>query len=249
MVKKQLRILIADTGSSFAVLMANAFCLEGDWAIVRPQHEDILTETVEKEQPDLLILDAAPLSLDLTEYVPFLQSRFPNLTVLVLIHRRNSFIEKLLREMGVMCRRYPENPTELRADIRAHFSEGTDSTRRIEIPDPEIRLTRLLHSIGIPANLRGFHYLRAAIRCALNEPFCCGCMMHRIYPAVAEEMHSTPARVERSIRNAIAHAYETECPDDCPLLFSSAKRRWKNSEFISLAVEYLRDYEHQRSCG
>lgn len=249
MMNKQLRILIADTGSSFAVLMANAFCLEGDWAIVRPQNEAILSDTVEKEHPDLLILDAVPLSMDLTEYVPTLQSRFPNLTVLVLIHRRNSFIEKLLREMGVMCRRFPENPTELRADIRAHFYDDKSGTRRIQIPDPEIRLTRLLHSVGIPSNLRGFHYLRCAIRFALNEPFCSGCMMHRIYPAVAEEMHSTPARVERSIRNAIAHAYETDQHDERPSLFASSNHRWKNSEFISLAVEYLRDYERQRNCG
>ncbi|MBQ8921454.1 MAG: sporulation initiation factor Spo0A C-terminal domain-containing protein [Oscillospiraceae bacterium] len=247
--KKQLRILIGDTGSVFAVSMANAFVSEGDWAIVRPQNPQSILEALEKEHPDILILNADPVSDDLLEYIPELRSRFRNLTVFALLHRRSSYTEKLLREMGIICRRFPENPAEMRREIRDYFRFCGSSLLRFDVSEPELCLSRLLQAAGVPANLQGFHFLRSAIRHALKEPYCSGCMMHRIYPAVAEEMNSTPTRVERSIRNAIAHAWDNVQQEGGCLIFPDMKRRLTNSEFIACAVEYLRVVEQQYLCG
>ncbi|MBR3269186.1 MAG: hypothetical protein IKI58_10765 [Oscillospiraceae bacterium] len=246
--KKQLRILIGDTGGSFAVAMASAFCREGDWAVVRQQTEPELTEAIRKEHPDLLILDGCMIPLNPIAFVRQLRET-SDLTVMALIHRQNSFLEKELTELGVLCRRFPENPTELRREIRKHFGTAAFSGTRIDLTGMEIRLTRLLQSVGVPFNLQGFHFLRCAIRHAMSEPYCSGCMMNRIYPAVAEDMNSTPARVERSIRHAITHAWETVQPENMPYPFRIHNHRMTNSEFIALAVEYMRSGIAEQICG
>ena len=113
----------------FCVAMASAFCREGDWAVVRQQTEPELTEAIRKEHPDLLILDGCMIPLNPIAFVRQLRET-SDLTVMALIHRQNSFLEKELTELGVLCRRFPENPTELRREILE------DTIQKIETEKP-----------------------------------------------------------------------------------------------------------------
>lgn len=82
------------------------------------------------------------------------------------------------------------------------------------LPDPsgrtsaEERARALMLSSGMPLNLNGSMYLYEALLSAHADPTLMKNLSKGLYAAVAERTRSNPARVERSLRNAIAIAYE-----------------------------------------
>ncbi|MBR6107340.1 MAG: sporulation initiation factor Spo0A C-terminal domain-containing protein [Oscillospiraceae bacterium] len=247
MILKQLRMIIGDIGDAFAVAMANAFCREGDWAIVRWQDEPTLLQAVREEHPDLILLNSGSLDLDFRVFAERVSS-IASVQIIALMHRPNTFLEQNLRQIGIHCRQYPVDPGALRKSIRAEFGSGK-YLPRFKDGSIEQQITTFLQSVGISANLLGFHFLRSAIRCALELPYCSGSVTQRIYPAVAAELNSTPSRVERSIRHALSQIRED------PLLAGllprriNGRNRLTNAEFIAFAVEYLRAGQYQENCG
>lgn len=247
MISKQLRIITGNIGDPVAVALANAFCKNGEWAVVRWQDENTLLHAVRQEHPDLLVLDSGSPELDFIEFSEKVRE-IAEVHIMVLMHRENSFLEKMLRQSGIDCRRYPEDPAELVQEICIRFGCcGTYIPHFISM-DPDQRVTAFLQNAGISANLQGFHFLRSAIRRAMELPYCSGSVTQQIYPAVAEELNSTPARVERSIRHALSQMREQ--PQFTGILprNSGGRQRMTNTEFIAFAVEYLRAGQCVKAC-
>ena len=61
--------------------------------------------------------------------------------------------------------------------------------------------------MGIPANIRGYTYLREAIILVIEEAQLLNSVTKELYPRVAEMFDTTAARVERAIRHAIEIAW------------------------------------------
>ncbi len=68
--------------------------------------------------------------------------------------------------------------------------------------------TNLILQLGIPANLKGYHYLREAILLSINDTQMLECVTKVLYPTVAEKFNTTSSRVERAIRYAIEAAWD-----------------------------------------
>lgn len=64
----------------------------------------------------------------------------------------------------------------------------------------ESRVTNMLHEIGIPAHIKGYHYLRDAIMMAVNDMDVLNAITKILYPTVAKKYRTTSSRVERAIR-------------------------------------------------
>ena len=62
-------------------------------------------------------------------------------------------------------------------------------------------------TVGIPANAQGYQYLRSAIILVFQHPDYTNAITKQLYPIVAKQFDTTPARVERSIRHAIEIAW------------------------------------------
>lgn len=74
-------------------------------------------------------------------------------------------------------------------------------------PDPEAEIRRILLELGAPDHLVGHPYLVRGILLALDSREYIDNMTGRLYPRLAEEFHTNPARVERSIRHVIEVAW------------------------------------------
>ena len=99
---------------------------------------------------------------------------------------------KSVRKMS----RNSENRTE---DTSAVGSSGGENL--------ESRVTNMLHEIGIPAHIKGYHYLRDAIIMAVNDMDVLNAITKILYPTVAKKYQTTSSRVERAIRHAIEVAW------------------------------------------
>ena len=238
--KKQLRVLLGDIGDDYATGCAAAFCSEGEWAITREQQRDTLLYTVRQEHPDVLILNHSRPTLNFPEFISEIMQQ-TDLVVIVFYHVRCSGMEQVLTQRGAHYLPFPQSREELIALVyRLCGQKPSGELPKQNAPDADIAVTRLLHSFGIPTNLRGFHYLRRAILYAYECGASSGCMMNLIYPAVAESAQSTPARVERSIRHAIMQAWENADHRAGWQFGIQENHRMTNSEFISFAADWLR---------
>lgn len=110
--------------------------------------------------------------------------------------------------------------------------------------DLESRVTEIMHEIGVPAHIKGYHYLRSAIMRATNDNHLIEAVTGELYPGVAEEFHTTASRVERAIRHAIEVAWDRGDVETLQKWFgwtvSNTRGKPTNSEFIALVSDKLR---------
>lgn len=108
----------------------------------------------------------------------------------------------------------------------------------------EARVTEILHEIGVPAHIRGYHYMREAIMMAVDDIEVLNYITKELYPNIAKISNTTPSRVERAIRHAIEVAWSRGKLDTKNDLFSYTininKGKPTNSEFIALIADRLR---------
>ena len=108
----------------------------------------------------------------------------------------------------------------------------------------ESRVTNMIHEIGIPAHIKGYHYLRDSIMMSVEKPEIINAVTKQLYPAVAERYATSASRVERAIRHAIEVACLRGNEEILYGLFgytvNNAKGKPTNSEFIAMIADKLR---------
>lgn len=108
----------------------------------------------------------------------------------------------------------------------------------------ETRVTDMIHEIGIPAHIKGYHYLRDGIIMAVEDMDVLNAITKILYPTIAKRHQTTSSRVERAIRHAIEVAWSRGKLDTLDDLFgytvSNGKGKPTNSEFIALIADTIR---------
>lgn len=111
-------------------------------------------------------------------------------------------------------------------------------------PQLEILVTETLHKIGVPAHIKGYHYLRESIMMAIEDPDILNAVTKQLYPDVAKVYKTTASRVERAIRHAIEVAWDRGDVDILTAYFGytihNTKGKPTNSEFVAMISDKLR---------
>ena len=101
----------------------------------------------------------------------------------------------------------------------------------------------VLQKIGIPINLKGYHYLKTAIKISIDDPKLLESITKLLYPEIAKIMETTPSRVERDIRHSLEVAWSKgngQYYYDLLGYNSKTNSKPTNGAFISSMVEKLR---------
>ena len=108
----------------------------------------------------------------------------------------------------------------------------------------EVKVTEILHEIGVPAHIKGYHYLRDSIIMSVEHPEMINAVTKQLYPAVAKKYETTSSRVERAIRHAIEVAWDRGDIDVLNSYFGytihNDRGKPTNSEFIAMISDRLR---------
>ncbi len=143
-------------------------------------------------------------------------------------------MELLYERINLLCRRMP---VKRREGIK--YSKSGPSERTLEIS-----VTNTIHAVGVPANIKGYQYLRDAIIMSINDTELINAVTKQLYPKVAEKHNTSPSRVERAIRHAIEVACVRGSEEELYSLFgytvNNAKGKPTNSEFIAMIADKLR---------
>ncbi len=112
----------------------------------------------------------------------------------------------------------------------------------------ENKINRLFNDLGMPANLKGYEYLKEAIKMVLDDISSINSIYKSIYANIALTFNTTPARVERAIRNAIEATWDRGNHNLINSIFESKVKcfymRPANSDFIIMVVDYIKKSIH-----
>jgi len=107
----------------------------------------------------------------------------------------------------------------------------------------EEKLINILISIGIPAHIKGYTFLREAVKLIMQKPTIINAITKQLYPSIARIHETSPSKVERAIRHAIEVSWSRKRMEILNDLFNvkavTDKDRPTNGEFISLIAEKL----------
>ncbi len=105
-------------------------------------------------------------------------------------------------------------------------------------------ITSIMLDIGVPAHLKGYHYLRDAILLSGRDMEVVSSVTKLLYPTVARHFKTTDQKVERAIRNAIEVSWIRGNDETFEELFgysaASGKTRPTNSEYIARIADKVR---------
>ncbi len=108
----------------------------------------------------------------------------------------------------------------------------------------ELKVTEILHQIGVPAHIKGYHYLRDSIIMSVEKPEIINAVTKQLYPSVAKKYETTSSRVERAIRHAIEVAWDRGDVEVLNSYFGytiqGSRGKPTNSEFIAMISDKLR---------
>ncbi len=111
-------------------------------------------------------------------------------------------------------------------------------------------ITDIIKELGVSANVKGYYYVRYSIELMVNDITLAGKITKVLYPKIAEEFNTTPARVERAIRHAIETGWIKANVDFADKLFgytvASNKGNPTNSEFICTVADYIQLTEREK---
>ena len=226
------KLLIADSEAEFYAALPRM--MPENYQVYTCQNGKDALALLRSVHPDVLVLDLMLPGLD---GISLLQSASAaGICPMVLATTR--FMSGYVMESATLLN--VEYVIVKPCDLRAVAARIQDLSKRIHPAAPEPidwdgRIVELLRAVNVPPNLDGYTYLRKAVLGRAQNP--AKSLTKELYPDVGADCCVDGANVERSIRTAIASAWEHRDEENWLKYFPKSAdgtlRRPTNSIFIS----------------
>ena len=210
-------------------------------------------EALAKTPVDVIILDIIMPQMDgysFLEELNRLQMENPPQVIVVSALGRDDFI---MRAVELGARFYMIKPIDLNAltlRIRELCGQAPDSPAaqsRISLPGraPTIdeKLASLFLTIGIPAHIKGYAFLREAVKMVIENPDVINRITKELYPGIGKRFNTSASKVERAIRHAIEVAWSRGRIDTLNKAFgcrvATKEDKPTNGEIIAMIADKL----------
>ena len=244
-----LRVLLTDEKDEATLQLANA--LRASKMEVRLCHKNgaELLNIIEETNPDVVVMDAFLQHIDAVGVVSRLNMKDPAKRPLLIIMSgidNANFEREILRcgvdyyflkpiDASMVAQRIVQLTSWKDVGGGAHFEEPKDLN---------VIITDILHQIGVPAHIKGYRYVREAIKLTVENPEMLNSVTKILYPTVAKSFKSTSSRVERAIRHGIETAWDRGDIDVLNSYFGytiqTDRGKPTNSEFIAMIADDIR---------
>lgn len=249
--QKKLKVLIGDNSINFGDLCADMLTKLDVEVTLMPKDGVKVLEGIKMTNPDVVVIESFMSQMDAIGVMKDINkaSSF-NPKIIVISGYDNKFIEKEIMENGASY--YMLKPFDISTLCDRIIAIGglpqnnlMQAGNNIEINDDlESIVTDVILHIGVPAHIKGYHYIREAIMLSVNDPNMINSVTKLLYPTVAKKYNTTSSRVERAIRHAIEIAWDRGDVDTLNAYFgytiNTGRGKPTNSEFIAMIADKLR---------
>ena len=249
--EKKLKVVIADDSTEFGNLCKTVLNDYGVEATLCEKDGMKLLEKVKNSKPDVILADVFMPNLDILGVLDNLKNSEikDRPLVMAMSSYDNPALEKETLSAGANY--YFIKPFDIKnmADRIVKMSKARDDisisgTKTEAAADLEMTVTKIIHQIGVPAHIKGYHYLREAIILSVKNNEIINSVTKILYPTVAKKHNTTSSRVERAIRHAIEVAGDRGDIDVLNSYFGytiqNERGKPTNSEFIAMIADKLR---------
>ena len=251
--EKRLKVLVSNDSVEFQQEYGHVL-EESGMELTYTQKDGVkLLEKIEAMHPDVVLADLFMPRLDGIGVMHASEKLGHQKPLFVIISNFTS--PTLEREVMTSGAAYfavsPFNASELAERIVQIVGLTEGAIQQESQPSLEIQVTEILHQIGVPAHIKGYHYLRDSIIMAIETPEIINAVTKQLYPSVAKKYETTSSRVERAIRHAIEVAWDRGDVDILNSYFGytihNTRGKPTNSEFIAMISDRLR--QHMKSAS
>lgn len=241
--RDEVKVLIADDDPR-AMTYASEFKRAGMYSVVKGGGGSALVTYITQEHPQIILLFADLESLWVVRSIRKINGYYP--LIIVISDGISSQACEEFYSAGADCCMEDPQPNKLVLSVMSMMlTDGIyERAWSNEVLNTENIATEFIRRAGIPANIKGYRYLRAAIIYAVEDDTMLNRITTRLYPAIAKMFNTTPSCVERAIRNAITIAWERTDPYELSRLFENVypvnSYRPTNSAFIAFAADKIR---------
>lgn len=258
MTDNKIKILIVDDNKEFCEIVAEYLSREKDIEVIGMANDGFQAiEMIKSQKPDIVVLDIIMPHLDGLGVLEKLNTidldKMPNIIVLSAVGQ-----DKITqRALALGADYYIVKPFDMQIfvkRIRQLMENNVTIVEKKRKWQPEnyfvegesldVEITNIIHEIGVPAHIKGYLYLREAIKIIVNDVELLGAVTKELYPMIAQKYNTTASRVERAIRHAIEVAWSRGKVDTINNLFGytihNSKGKPTNSEFIAMVADKIR---------
>lgn len=245
------RVMVADDNREFCELLREYFDGQEDMEVVAVAHNGLeAIDFIMRSEPDVVILDIIMPHLDgigVLERLSQMDLKKRPKIVMLTAFGQEKVTQKVIQMGADYYVLKPFDLEVLTSRVRQMVGNGQEMTRPQAAPKPktmDVEVTGIIHEIGIPAHIKGYHYLRDAIVMVVSRVELLSAITKELYPSIASKYKTTPSRVERAIRHAIEVAWNRGNLDLINSMFghtvSQDRGKPTNSEFIAMIADRLR---------
>lgn len=249
---KKTRVLIADDNKEFTKILSKFLEREEEFEVVAIAHDGVeALKLLKQYRIDVLILDVIMPHIDGIGVLEGLDElaleKKPKILMLsavghdTITHKAINlgadyyvlkpfnfkiFIKRLKQVVN------DEEAAENRVKLKLESSESSFNT--------EVKVTEMIQKVGVPANIKGYLYIREAITMVIDDMTLLSAVTKRLYPDIAEVFDTKDSRVERAIRHAIDVTWTRGSKEGIDEVFGRNKEKPTNSEFIAVIADKIR---------
>lgn len=244
------RILIATDPRDTMRISAQILESKGFDVEVCAKDGKAVLQTILQKSPDVVIMELYMANLDALAVLETLsrENLLKKPAVIVSANYDNGLTQREVMEAGAAYFLLKPFDYDMLAERINALTKNVSASHRggrtpLEDIDLEVIVTDILHQIGVPAHIKGYHYLRTSILLAIEDRDMINHITKELYPTVAKRFKTTATRVERAIRHAIEVAWDRGDVDVLNSYFGftihSQKGKPTNSEFVAMIADKI----------
>jgi len=261
--EKQIKVLIADDNIDSRSKIKEELLKSSGYNVIMANGGADLVRQAKIENPDVIVMDLILNSKDGFTAIEEMRADGVNSHILVTTALTSDiFVAKAMSlgvayymikpvESKVVVSRIGEivHPTAMNNISHNEFKNpmlnnskaliGSDNKNKYI----EEKITNIFITVGIPAHIKGYQFLREAILMAIDNPEIINSITKQLYPTIASKFDTTSSKVERAIRHAIEVAWNRGKIENINSVFGlkvyTSQEKPTNGEFIALVADKM----------
>jgi len=245
---KKTTVILADEDEKILYELEQKFTNENFEVIAKTNNGSVLIDLIKEHNPDIVVMD---IVLQNCDGFKVLESCGKTANINTIVHTSlslNGFINKAV-ELG--AKYYCIKPFDMATLIERakDILKTSTETNKVAINTKsnnlqlEEKITNIFITVGIPAHIKGYQFLREAIKLAISNPEIINSITKKLYPTIANKFETSASKVERAIRHAIEVAWNRGKIENINNLFGikvySSHEKPTNGEFIALVADKM----------
>ncbi len=246
---KEIKVVLANDNAEEMTKTEKVLNTRGMVVVGKANSGTMLDNLINTLNPDVAIIDIMLGGKDGFTIMEECQNKNVKTRFIVTsVLSSETFIQKALSVGASYYMIKPVDPVTIAsriADLYTTFDVKKDSapvpvSRNKQL---EEKITNIFITVGIPAHIKGYQFLREAIKMAIYNPEVINSITKELYPNIATKFDTSASKVERAIRHAIEVAWNRGKIENINQVFGikvySNNEKPTNGEFIALVADKM----------